>query len=124
MKGYKKPSDGVQVEVDQDVSWKLAGGGFHSTPEDFAKYCAGLMGEELITSQEKQNILWNPPENAEGYGLGFNVFPNLITHSGSQQSALTALKIYRSSNTCVVVMLNSRWGSPWDMVNAVYDSLP
>jgi len=124
VQGYKKISDAAQAEVDQDVSWKLAGGGFNSTPEDFAKYCAGLMGEELITSQEKQNTLWNPPENAGEYGLGFNVFPNLITHSGSQQSALTALKIYRSSNTCIVVMLNSRWGSPWDMVNAVYENLP
>jgi CubicO group peptidase (beta-lactamase class C family) len=29
-----------------DISWKLAAGGFLSTPEDMARYCGGLLGDE------------------------------------------------------------------------------
>jgi|GEM_PF-2199272 len=125
VEGYYQSSNGsIQKEEEDDVSWKLAGGGFTSTPEDFARYCAGLMGEELVSEREKEQILWNVPPNADDYGLGFYAWPSIAAHSGFQQSTQTALKIYREENTCIVVMLNSTWGNPWDLLNAVYDQLP
>ena len=123
VRGYTRQNGNVVPVTDTDVSWKLAAGGFNSTPEDLARYCAGLMGNELVSDQQKDDYLWAPQPNAGDYALGFNTQGNLVYHDGSQQSAETALLIDRSSNQCVVVMVSSRWGNPWDLLNAARAAL-
>lgn len=117
-------SDGEIVQDDDtDVSWKLAAGGFNSTPEDFARYCAGLMGEVLLTSEQKESELWFPQPNAGSYALGFDTEGDAVFHSGSQESTKTAFWIDKNARRCIIAMTNSTWVNPWDLVQSALNAL-
>src|SRR5690606_20237705 len=45
--------DKVRRDADVDVSWKLPGGGFVSTPEDIARYCEGLLAPDVVSDAAK-----------------------------------------------------------------------
>ena len=114
--GYNRDDGIVSRGGDSDVSWKLAGGGFTSTPEDLARYCAGLLGEELVEPTLRDDELWHVQPETESYGLGFYVYGDYITHSGSQQSTKTALFIDRQQNRCIIAMSNSTWAEPFGLI--------
>ncbi|MGC6515273.1 MAG: serine hydrolase domain-containing protein [Myxococcota bacterium] len=116
--GYRKLDSGaIQQETEIDVSWKLAGGGFHGTGVDFARYCGGVMGEVLLTTAEKEQSIWDVQSPNATVALGFVMTDggNLVSHSGRQQSAFGKFLIDRTTDTCVFVLLNSQWGSSSDL---------
>ena len=57
-----------------DNSYKWAGGGFVSTPEDLLKFAHGLMYGDIL-SEETRNMLWATQHTSDGeatgYGIGF-----------------------------------------------------
>ena len=120
--GYDRYNDTIYVSGDTDVSWKLAGGGFQSTVEDLARYCAVLLGDDLLTEESKEKM-WQVQEMANNYALGFeiNQEQNVVFHSGAQQSTRTGLVVERSSNRCYVAMSNSTWAKPIQLIRALRD---
>lgn len=125
--GYRPSGTGWANVGSSDVSWKLPGGGFISTAEDLTKWCAGLLGDRVL-SDEMKTQAWTPRSPANAYGLGFGVGSSngrrLISHTGSQQKAKTAVRIYPDDDVCFVVMSNSDNASPSSVsraVEAAYD---
>ena len=124
-RGYD--ADGNDVGS-SDVSWKSPGGGFISTVEDFADYCAALTDDTLLTDDMKERA-WKETslgDETSSYGLGFRVGSRngraYVEHSGSQQKARTRLRYYPKDDLCIVVMSNSHNASSYDLVRGVEDA--
>ena len=115
--GYDLFNGNVIQSANFDVSWKLAGGGFQSTVEDLARYCAMLLGNELLSEENKEEELWKP--SLSSYGFGFYIYEGTILHTGAQQSTRTALLIDRNQELCYVAMSNSTWADPFDIVSTI-----
>ncbi|MFT7521641.1 MAG: serine beta-lactamase-like protein LACTB [Kiritimatiellia bacterium] len=114
--------------LDSDVSWKLAGGGFESTVEDLARYCAGLMGQVVVDPIVRDADLWHRQAPATGYGLGFSITGDgaerRISHTGAQQGTRTALLIDPSRDRCYVFMTNSTWARPSTYTSILQSEAP
>lgn len=110
--GYHKVFGGVQMRRgDDDVSWKLGGGGYISSVEDLAGFAAGLLGDELLTKEEKQ-LAWTAARvggKSTGYGLGFSIDGKVIGHSGAQSKTRTMMRLVPEEGLGVVLMTNSEW---------------
>lgn len=121
--GYRRAADqSVRPVRSEDVSWKLAGGGFISTVGDLAGFAAALARRDpLLVSEETFERLWTRQRTRDGtrtgYGLGFTVgvLPGgdrpLIGHSGSQQKTRTQMLISPDTGDAVVIMSNSEWAN-------------
>ncbi|APR74723.1 Beta-lactamase [Minicystis rosea] len=112
-KGYVRPdpeSEVVYEDDDDDVSWKLPGGGFMSTTEDMARYCAGLFDPARFP-QGARDLAWtrgHTNDGAEtGYGLGFRVGNKRVSHSGRQQKAESLVWIYPEERMCFAALSNT-----------------
>ena len=117
--GYRS---GARIEHDDDVSWKLAGGGFTSSVEDLARYCAGLLGDVVVDTSLRDGELWREQHPGSEYGLGFGVRGSTVSHTGAQQSTRTALVLDRAEERCVVLMSNSEWADVGALYRAVRDA--
>lgn len=103
---------------DEDVSWKLGGGGFTSPATDLADFGVGLLRRKLV-SEETERMMWTAnrptdPEGARPYGFGFSMIERsggvkLVGHSGSQPKARTALLLDPEHRKGIVVMTGSEW---------------
>lgn len=118
-KGYEARADGKLVETwDDDVSWKLPGGGWISTVGDLARFGAGLIGPSLLDEQQKQ-AAWTPQALADGtptnQGLGYVIGElggeRLVSHSGGQRKASTYLAVLPERRLAVATMCNTE-GAP------------
>jgi CubicO group peptidase (beta-lactamase class C family) len=118
-KGYETRSDGTLVETfDDDVSWKLPGGGWISTVGDLARFGAGLIGTSVLDEEEKR-AAWTPQKLADGkltdQGLGIAVGEfegqRLVSHSGGQRKASTFLAVLPERRLAVAAMCNTE-GAP------------
>ncbi|MDA1265655.1 MAG: serine hydrolase [Planctomycetota bacterium] len=114
--GYRRIT-GIAVRgSNTDVSWKLGGGGYLSTVADLAGFAAALMGDGLLTEEDKA-IAWAPAKLANGsstgYGLGFGVRREngelFVQHSGSQEKTRTMMRMLPERGLAVVLMTNSEW---------------
>lgn len=130
--GYRKPKrkrELVRAKT-YDVSWKMAGGGLISTPQDLARFCGALMGDTLLTADEKA-MLWAEQKQADGepteYGLGFGVGERdgrrHVQHAGVQPKARSHLRLYPDEDLCVVVMSNTTTAKTTELVNAIEDAV-
>jgi serine beta-lactamase-like protein LACTB len=99
-----------------DVSWKLAAGGFISTIVDFARYCGGLMDDVLLPEAIRDGVLWSPVVEGGGVALGFFVRSvdnkRQVHHSGLQQNTATFLNLHADDGLCFVTMTNTVYGDP------------
>jgi CubicO group peptidase (beta-lactamase class C family) len=118
-------------DEDPDVSWKLGGGGYTSTVEDFAKFAEGLVNRKLVNGKFESEM-WRRQKLADGkettYGLGFGLgrTPGGISwvgHSGSQQKTRTAMLLEPQSRKGVVVMTGSEWANPTQAAAAILDAV-
>jgi len=114
-KGYEQRADGTLVETwDDDISWKLPGGGWISTVGDLARLGAGWIGTSML-SEEQKRTAWTPQQLADGkptdQGLGYVVGEldgqRLISHSGGQRKASTYLAVLPERRLAVAVMCNT-----------------
>lgn len=123
--GYVNDNGTIGRDGDNDVSWKLPGGGFLSSGEDLTRYCAGLLGDPIVTDEERE-LLWTTGEPNDDYGLGFGVGTwdgeAYISHTGAQQKTRTALILLPESDLCFTVMTNATWANPGALGRAVRDA--
>lgn len=113
--GYYLDGDcDIQTRKDDDVSWKLSGGGFQSTIGDLGNYIVALMKKQLL-KKETYELLWSKQPDAD-YAYGFDVRgegKNLrVGHAGSQNKTRTIFIMYPEHKIGVGVMCNSEWAEP------------
>lgn len=113
--GYYLDGDcDIQTRKDDDVSWKLSGGGFQSTIGDLGNYIVALMKGQLL-KKETYELLWSKQPDAD-YAYGFDVRgegKNLrVGHAGSQNKTRTIFIMYPEHKIGVGVMCNSEWAEP------------
>lgn len=129
--GYAAVSSGTFVrDGDSDVNWKLPAGGFLSSAEDMAKWCAGLMGDAVLSEDLKRQAWASHPDAAGSdpeYGLGFMTGKlerrRWVGHSGSQQKTVTWLMLVPDERLCAVALTNSAYGNPRPVVEGVLRAL-
>ncbi len=117
-------------EPSYDVSWKMGGGGFVSTPADLARFCGALMGDQLLSVQDKKE-LWTEQSTSDGeptdYALGFAVGERdgrpYVEHAGVQPKARSRLRLYPDEDLCIVVMSNTTTAKTKALVEAIDSSL-
>ena len=113
--GYYLDSDcDIQTRRDDDISWKLSGGGFQSTIGDLGNYIRGLMEHKLLTKESFEQ-LWSKQPDAD-YAFGFDVRGEgktlRVGHAGSQNKTRTIFIMYPELKIGVGVMCNSEWAEP------------
>ena len=113
--GYRRRGEAVVRSTNTDVSWKLGAGGYVSTVGDLASFAAALLGEELLTEEDKAQA-WTPQVaggKRTGYGLGFLLRTvdgeQVVEHSGAQEKTRTWMRLLPEHDLAVVVMTNSEW---------------
>jgi CubicO group peptidase (beta-lactamase class C family) len=116
--GYERGAAGELVETfDDDVAWKLPGGGWTSTVGDLARFGAGLIGSKVLSDEDKR-LAWSdqklPDGTATGMGLGFFLGTlegqRVIEHSGGQRKASTFLAVLPERRLAVAAMCNTTTG--------------
>lgn len=117
---------------DDDVSWKLGGGGFTSPATDLARFGIGLLRHKLV-SEETERLMWtvNKPANPEGakpYGLGFFVIDGpdgtkRVGHDGSQSKARTCLMLDPAGQRGIALMTSSEWAELTEFAMRLLDEI-
>lgn len=113
-RGYHREGEEVVDSGDNNISWKLAGGGWISDVGDLARFGQGLMGPDMLTV-ETQLAMWEPQVTSAGeqstYGLGVGVNrvgeALTVSHSGGQRKTSTFLVCAPEYNTAVALMCNT-----------------
>ncbi len=128
--GYHRDGDRVVRSSEDDISWKLAAGGWISTVEDLARFGIGLMGPDLLTL-ETQLAMWEdqrlPSGESTGYGLGVGVRKlggfRLLQHSGGQNKTSTYLVCAPELGLAVALMCNTQGVGLRDLGNGLLGAL-
>lgn len=128
--GYRRKGDDVVTSVDDDVSWKLGGGGYLSNAADMARFGAALIERKLVNA-ETEALMWEPQKTADGkattYGLGFGIDREggrlRVSHSGAQEKTRTQLIVLPKERRAVAVMTNSEYGRPGEVAKAVLTAI-
>jgi len=108
--GYDKNCAGeIRQEGTDDVSWKLGGGGWISSPKDLTRYMEALINDEVVPSAWMDTLLNEPIINGQrtGYGMGFEVFGSYVGHGGWQQNGRNQMYFWPGSDDGIVIMCNS-----------------
>jgi serine beta-lactamase-like protein LACTB, mitochondrial len=115
----------IQVRKDDDIRWKLAGGGFHSNILDLGRYVSGLMTGKIL-SPESYAQMWTKQADAD-YAYGFDVKGEgdlrSVGHSGAQAKTRTVFMIFPAYKIGIGVMCNSEWASPERMAHIIARAL-
>lgn len=113
--GYRRlDQSGHRPSHNNDVSWKLPGGGWISNVRDLALFAAGVMNVEFLPPPIAQEM-WTRQTTSEGeettYGLGFTVGSVndilVVGHSGSQEKTRTNMLLAPQKRAGVVIMCNT-----------------
>jgi CubicO group peptidase (beta-lactamase class C family) len=97
-----------------DNSYKWAGGGFLSTPEDLVRFGEGLLGGRLIASNRVAS-LFESQRTTDGretrYGMGFRSRSDhegrpVVHHGGSSEGARSFLLLYPERGLVVALVAN------------------
>ena len=86
---------------DNDVSWKLAGGGFISTVQDMGRYAGALLEGDILDDDEMQT-LFEQQRTIDGklafngrQLLGWTRSGNVVSHGGAQAKGQCRLSLLR-----------------------------
>lgn len=93
-----------------DITWKLAGGGCEISTMDLARLGMAV-AEGRVLPSDRQTEMWTAPDTLNSnYGLGWALGTHqgqaVRSHTGSQQGANSAWRIYPSEPLVVAVMIN------------------
>lgn len=119
------PAFRVWQEV--DLSHRLAGGGFISTPSDMVKLGSAWLDDDFITPKTRK-IFWQPQALTDGsideenYALGWrwanyedeNGKVHNANHGGVARGSQSWLMVIPEKNMVVSVMINSKVEEFWD----------
>jgi serine beta-lactamase-like protein LACTB, mitochondrial len=98
-----------------DNSYKWAGGGIVSTPEDLVAFVNALLDGRLI-KPETVRLLWTSQKTSDGketeYGMGWGVDKDAkgrarVRHSGGAQGGRANLIVYPAERLVVAMVVNS-----------------
>ena len=128
--GYYQEQGQVKKRDDDDVAWKLAGGGFTSNVGDLTRYMQALINQELLPAAAHQKM-WTSQTTSEGkatgYGLSFSVARHgqdtEIGHFGAQTKTRTVLSFLPEKKLGVVIMCNSEWANLGPVRDALLKAL-
>jgi serine beta-lactamase-like protein LACTB, mitochondrial len=128
--GYYREQGQIKQRSNDDVAWKLAGGGFTSNVGDLTRYMQALINQELLPAAAHQEM-WTSQTTSEGkktgYGLSFSVARHgqdtEIGHFGSQEKTRTVLSFLPEKKLGVVIMCNSEWANLGPVRDALLNSL-
>ncbi|MEZ4887578.1 MAG: serine hydrolase [Chitinophagales bacterium] len=129
VKGYFKNDMGeIELRNDDNITWKLPAGGFHSTIGDLTKFMQGVVNRKILKSATYDKM-WTKQDKPDkdgsvadyGYGFGVNGSGvNLrVWHSGSQTKTKTLYLCYPNQGIGVAVMCNSEWANPWIIADKI-----
>lgn len=118
---------GFRIWQKVDLSHRLAGGGFISTPSDMVKLGSAWLDNNFITP-ETRKIFWQPQTLADGsinkqnYALGWrwadyedeNGKVHNANHGGVSRGSQSWLMVVPERNMAVAVMINSNVKNFWD----------
>lgn len=126
VKGYYRDKKGdIRPRKDDDITWKIPGGGYASNIIDLAKYMQGLMQRKLV-SPTSYNALWARQRDWD-YALGFEVQGEgadlFISHTGSQNKTRTIFAFYPNQALGVAILCNTEWANPRDVATLLLDTL-
>jgi len=123
---YERAEDGRVLNAPfVDNSYKWAGGGFLSTPEDLVRFGMAHLGEELL-KRETIEMLWTSQQTREGretyYGIGWSVNRDggrvsMASHGGGSVGGTTFLLILPQENA-VAAMVGNMTQAPTGYVPA------
>lgn len=112
---YKKQTDGKIVEeASIDPSYKWAGGGFLSTPEDLVRFGSALLRPGFL-NEESRKLLFTSQRTADGkptgYGIGWFVRKDsegraFYYHTGSELGATAVIFLQPDRQLVVAVLCN------------------
>ncbi|HSV38677.1 MAG TPA: serine hydrolase [Nocardioidaceae bacterium] len=125
---------GTETDPDEvntpNNDWKVLGGGIDSSATDLARFGAKLMGGQILTADELDEM-WTPPAGTYAYGwsTGSEDGTPVVAKDGSWTGNLAYLRLYPEKGISVAVLMNSRAGD-WsasqlgrDIGSLVLDSL-
>lgn len=86
----------VSVAPDVNVSYKIAGGGFISTPSDLTMFGMALLGPDLFSKRSKEAMFTarkftSGAVNPQRYGLGWRIGGLQMTEKGSEETYILPL---------------------------------
>jgi len=96
-----------------DNSYKWAGGGFVSTPEDLMKFAHGLMYGDIL-SEDTRNTLWATQHTSDGeatgYGIGFSdgmeMEHRVVGHGGGSVGGNAWFRMFPDDGVAMAVTTN------------------
>lgn len=119
--GYYLDAQGHQTQIQRNISWKLAGGGFSSNVYDMTRLMQAMLRHELLQPSTSEQM-WTPQTLSTGtrthYGLGVSIWqgrqPNgqplrRIGHMGAQAAVRSDLQFWPEQNFGLVLLSNSEW---------------
>ena len=126
VKGYYRNFAGdIRPRQDDDISWKIPGGGYASNIIDLTKYVQGLIHRKLVAPESYQT-LWERQRDRD-YALGFEVKGEgaelFVAHTGSQNKTRTIFACYPNLGLGVAVMCNTEWANPRDVAERLLEAL-
>lgn len=118
-----------------DLSHRLAGGGFISTPTDLVKLGSAWLDPEYLNGAIREHfwqpqVLTNGEVNPRNYALGWRVhaYPlddqtevRHINHGGVSRGSQSWLMILPDLNMSVAVMINAKTDEFWDFASVSFD---
>jgi CubicO group peptidase (beta-lactamase class C family) len=116
-RGYEKDDKGnVENAALMDSSYKVAGGGYVSTPEDLVRFGTAITQGKLL-KPESVTTMWTSLKTNDGkethYGLGWGQAEleaiRIYAHTGGQQGTSTSLLVMPSRDLSSAVMINMQY---------------
>jgi CubicO group peptidase (beta-lactamase class C family) len=102
---------------DDNVAWRLPGGGWESNIIDLAKFANAIIQGKLLDNTE---LLWAHVPGNHNYGLGMshNADNSLVWHDGHQINSRSLLALFPGSpdRLGIVVLSNSAHSEPMHIV--------
>jgi len=113
--GYRKRGPRIVNDLRVDVTNKVPGGGWCSTPGDLARFAIALVDGKLLEAETLEKM-WTPQKTTAGvqteagYGCFVHTIDDdrLISHSGGQPKVSTFLVFSPKKKTAVALMCNLR----------------
>ncbi len=113
---YRRSEEaGIENAPYVDNMYKLAGGGYISTPQDLVRFGCAMLRSRLLRP-ETVELLWTSQQTADGeqtgYGIGWRVGLDredrrVVSHSGGSVGGRSMLLIYPDHDVVVVVTANT-----------------
>lgn len=130
-RGYVDDGEGQIVDSgSDDISWKLAAGGWISSVGDLARFGAGLMGDRLLEPETREEMFTaqlTSTGSETGYGLGIRVDTSqgelVVSHGGAQRKASSFLLVCPERRLAVALMSNTQGPGLADLARQLLDLL-